>query len=65
MKTRTHKGIFKHLYNLFCIANNTDDIDKLLDGIEDESYEMLEYINQVRRRRMKNERKCKSGNDKG
>ena len=56
----TNRTILKHLSKLYALANHIDDEEKLLDSIEDETYEMLEYINQVRRRRIRDERKCKS-----
>ena len=60
----TNRIILKHLSKLYSIANNVQDEDKLLDSIEGEAYEMLEYINQVRRRRIRDERKHKDNNDK-
>lgn len=60
----TNRTILKHLSKLYAIANNVDDECTLLDSIEDESYEMLEYINQVRRRRIKYEREHKGNINK-
>ena len=42
--------ILKHLSKLYSIAKNVTNKSKLLDEIEDECYEMLEYTNQVRRK---------------
>lgn len=57
--TVTQKTILKHLSKLYAIANNTTSEETLLDKIEDELYEMLEYINEVRRRKQKCQQKVK------
>ena len=59
----TNRTILKHLSKLYYIANNLHDEEKLLDEIEENTYEMLEYINQVRRRRIRDERRRKSSTD--
>ena len=54
------KAIIKqHISALYWQINNTKEDDKLLDELENISYDMLEYINQVRRRKMKDERRDK------
>ena len=55
----TNKIILTYLDKLYSIAKNTTNEEKLLDSIEENCYDMLEYINQVRRRKMKNERRDK------
>ena len=55
----TNKVILAYLSKLYSIAKNTSNEEKLLDNIEENCYDMLEYINQVRRRKMKNERRDK------
>lgn len=55
----TNKIILAYLSKLYSIAKNTTNEEKLLDNIEENCYDMLEYINQVRRRRMKDERRDK------
>ena len=52
-----NKVILKYLWHLYYIANNTENEAKLLDDIEENCYDMLEYINTIRRRKMKDERK--------
>lgn len=52
-----NKVLLKYLGHLYYIANNTENEAKLLDGIEENCYDMLEYINTIRRRKMKDERK--------
>lgn len=52
------KAIIKqHISALYWQINNTTEDDKLLDELENISYDMLEYINTIRRRKMKDERK--------
>lgn len=46
----TNKTILKYLSKLYSIAKNVTDKSTLLDKIEDETYEMMEYINKVRRK---------------
>lgn len=48
-----NKTILKYLCKLYSIANNTTNEDMLLDEIEENCYDMLEYINEQRRRKMK------------
>lgn len=59
------KAIIKqHISALYWQINNTKGDDKLLDELENISYDMLEYINKLRRRKMKDERKhdnCTNG----
>ena len=57
--TATNKIILTYLGKLYSIAKNTTNEEKLLDNIEENCYDMLEYINQVRRRKMKDERRDK------
>lgn len=55
------KAIIKqHISALYWQINNTKEDDKLLDELENISYDMLEYINKLRRRKMKDERKHNS-----
>ena len=49
--------IKQHISALYWQINNTKEDDKLLDELENISYDMLEYINKLRRRKMKDERK--------
>lgn len=60
----TNKTILKYLSKMYALAHNITDEDKLLDNIEEECYDMLEYINTIRRRKMKDERRnsnCNNG----
>lgn len=56
--------ILKYLSKLYSIAKNETNEEKLLDNIEDTCYDMLEYINKVRRRKMKDERRDNNCNDR-
>lgn len=60
----TNKTILKYLSKMYSIANNTTEEDKLLDNIEENCYDMLEYINTIRRRKMKDERRNSNCNDR-
>lgn len=60
----TNKTILKYLSKMYSIANNTSEEGKLLDNIEETCYDMLEYINTIRRRKMKDERRNSNCNDR-
>lgn len=60
----TNKTILKYLSKMYALANNITEEDKLLDNIEEECYDMLEYINTIRRRKMRDERRNNNCNDR-
>lgn len=60
----TNKTILKYLSKMYALAHNITDEDKLIDNIEEECYNMLEYINTIRRRKMKDERRNSNCNDR-
>ena len=60
----TNKTILKYLSKMYALAHNITEEEKLLDNIEETCYDMLEYINTIRRRKMKDERRKNSCNDR-
>ena len=60
----TNKTILKYLSKMYALAHNITDEDKLIDNIEEECYNMLEHINTIRRRKMKDERRNSNCNDR-
>lgn len=60
----TNKTILKYLSKMYALVHNITEEEKLLDNIEETCYDMLEYINTIRRRKMKDERRKNNCNDR-